>query len=65
MLHVILKTFEQPDELRQFKKSKFELVQIAGMTIGTTRLVRYQRLATSYVPGYERATQKETFRDVA
>jgi hypothetical protein len=34
MLDVILKRFEQPDELRQFEKGKFELVHIAGMTIG-------------------------------
>jgi quercetin dioxygenase-like cupin family protein len=34
MLDVILKRFEQPDELRQFEKGKFELIHIAGMTIG-------------------------------
>lgn len=34
MLDVILKRFEQPDELRQFEKGKFELVYIGGMTIG-------------------------------
>jgi quercetin dioxygenase-like cupin family protein len=34
MLDVMLKRFEQPDELRQFEKGKFELVHIAGMTIG-------------------------------
>ena len=34
MFDVILKRFEQPDELRQFEKGKFELVNIAGMTIG-------------------------------
>jgi quercetin dioxygenase-like cupin family protein len=31
---VILKRFENPDETRVFEKGKFELVQIAGMTIG-------------------------------
>jgi quercetin dioxygenase-like cupin family protein len=34
MFEVILKRFEQPDEIRQFDKGKFELVQIGGMTIG-------------------------------
>lgn len=34
MLDVILKRFEQPDELRQFEKGKFELIHIADMTIG-------------------------------
>jgi quercetin dioxygenase-like cupin family protein len=34
MIEVILKRFEQPDEVRQFEKGKFELVHIAGMTIG-------------------------------
>jgi len=31
---VILKSFEQPDEVRDFEKGKFELVHIGGMTIG-------------------------------
>ena len=30
----ILKRFEAPDELREFPKGKFELVEIGGMTIG-------------------------------
>jgi hypothetical protein len=34
MLEVILKTFETPDEVRIFEKGKFEIVNIAGMTIG-------------------------------
>jgi quercetin dioxygenase-like cupin family protein len=34
MYEVILKQFEQPDEIRTFEKGKFELVQIAGITIG-------------------------------
>ncbi len=33
-LEVILKRFEQPDETRVLTKGKFELVQLAGMTIG-------------------------------
>jgi len=34
MRDVILKRFENPEETRVFDKGKFELVQIAGMTIG-------------------------------
>lgn len=33
-IDVILKRFEQPDELRQLKKGKFEIVKIGGMTVG-------------------------------
>jgi quercetin dioxygenase-like cupin family protein len=34
MNEVILKRFENPDEVRVFEKGKFELVRIAAMTIG-------------------------------
>ncbi len=34
MLDVILKRFEQPDELRRFEKGRFEVVQIGGLTLG-------------------------------
>jgi len=34
MYEVILKRFENPDEVRTFEKGKFELVQLGGMTIG-------------------------------
>jgi mannose-6-phosphate isomerase-like protein (cupin superfamily) len=34
MYEVILKRFENPDEVRIFDKGKFELVQLGGMTIG-------------------------------
>lgn len=34
MYEVILKRFEQPDEIRQFEKGKFELVKVGGMTVG-------------------------------
>lgn len=33
-LDVILKRFEAPDEVREFEKGRFELVQLGGMTIG-------------------------------
>jgi len=34
MMDVILKRFEQPDEVRVFEKGRFELVHVGGMTIG-------------------------------
>lgn len=34
MLDVILKRFEEPDEIRIFEKGKFEIVRIGNMTIG-------------------------------
>lgn len=33
-LDVIMKRFEQPDEIRTFEKGKFEIVHVGGMTIG-------------------------------
>ena len=34
MIEVVLKRFENSDETREFKKGKFELVRVGGMTIG-------------------------------
>jgi quercetin dioxygenase-like cupin family protein len=34
MIEVVLKRFEQPDEVREFSKGKLELVHIGGLTIG-------------------------------
>lgn len=42
MLDVILKRFDQPDEVREFPKGKFEIVTLGGMTIGRA----------SYEPGW-------------
>src|SRR5205807_1266202 len=33
-MDVMVKRFEQPDEVRTFEKGKFEIVRIGGMTIG-------------------------------
>ena len=33
-LEVVLKRFEQPDELREFEKGRFEVVHVGPMTIG-------------------------------
>jgi quercetin dioxygenase-like cupin family protein len=34
MLDVVLKRFEQPDEVRHMVKGRFELVRLGGLTIG-------------------------------
>src|SRR5258707_10759963 len=34
MDEVIIKQFEQPDEVRAFEKGRFEIVRIGGLTIG-------------------------------
>lgn len=34
MYDVILKRFDQPDEVRTFEKGKFEIINLGGMTIG-------------------------------
>ena len=34
MTEVILKKFENPDEVRVFEKGKFEIIHVDGMTIG-------------------------------
>jgi len=33
-IEVVLKRFEQPDEVREMTKGKFEIVRIGGLTIG-------------------------------
>jgi quercetin dioxygenase-like cupin family protein len=33
-LELVLRRFEQPDEVRQMEKGRFEIVRLAGMTIG-------------------------------
>lgn len=33
-MNTILKRFEQPDEVREFEKGRFEIVHLGGMTIG-------------------------------
>jgi len=46
MYQVILKRFENPDEVRIFEKGKFELIHLGGMTIGRA----------SYEPGWKWST---------
>jgi hypothetical protein len=46
-LDVVLKRFEQPDEVREFDKGRFELVQVGKMTIGRA----------TYQPGWKWSVQ--------
>jgi hypothetical protein len=46
MYEVILKQFEQPDEIRTFEKGKFEIINIGGMTLGRA----------TYQPGWKWST---------
>jgi hypothetical protein len=46
MLEVILRRFDQPDEIRTFEKGKFEIVRIGGITIGRA----------TYAPGWKWST---------
>ena len=34
MLDMVLRRFEQPDEVREMVKGRFELVRLGGLTIG-------------------------------
>jgi quercetin dioxygenase-like cupin family protein len=43
VMDVVLKRFEEPDEVRVFEKGRFELVNVGGMTIGRA----------SYEPGWK------------
>ncbi len=40
---LLIKRFEQPDEVRTFEKGRFEIVKLGGMTIGRA----------SYEPGWK------------
>lgn len=33
-LDLVLKRFDEPDEIREFEKGKFEVIEVGGMTIG-------------------------------
>ena len=46
-LDVVLKRFEQPDEVREFELGRFEVVNIGGMTIGRA----------TYQPGWKWSEQ--------
>jgi hypothetical protein len=44
---LLIKRFEQPDEVRTFEKGKFEVVKVGSMTIGRA----------SYQPGWKWSAQ--------
>lgn len=46
MIEIILKRFENPDEVTHFKKGRFETVELGGMTIGRA----------TYEPGWKWST---------
>ncbi|MFL5504782.1 MAG: cupin domain-containing protein [Gemmatimonadaceae bacterium] len=46
VINVVLKRFEEPDEVRQMVKGKFEIVHIGGLTIGRA----------TYEPGWKWST---------
>ena len=48
---VILRRFENPDEVREFAKGRFELVNIGGMTIGRARYEPGWRWSVDVGPG--------------
>ena len=46
MVDIILKSFDRPDEIREFDKGSFEIVRLANMTIGRA----------TYEPGWKWST---------
>ncbi len=50
-VEVILKRFEEPDEVREFALGKFELVNIGGMTIGRATYEPRWRWSVDVGPG--------------
>jgi hypothetical protein len=46
VIDMVLKRFEQPDEIREFEKGRFEVVRLGGLTIGRA----------SYEPGWKWST---------
>lgn len=52
---VVLKRFEQPDEVREMVKGRFELVRLGGMTIGRARYEPGWRWSEHVGPGIGQA----------
>ena len=50
-IEVVLKRFDQPDEVREFARGKFELVHIGGMTIGRATYEPGWRWSVDVGPG--------------
>jgi quercetin dioxygenase-like cupin family protein len=54
MLDVILKRFEQPDEVRTFEKGKFEIVRIGGPTDASGMQTPQMTIGrATYEPGWK------------
>jgi hypothetical protein len=51
MSEIILKRFDQPDEVRTFDKGKFEIVRIGGLTIGRATYQPGWRWSVDVGPG--------------
>jgi hypothetical protein len=51
MLDIILKRFDQPDEVRIFDKGTFEIIRIAGLAIGRATYEPGWRWSTDVGPG--------------
>lgn len=51
VIEVVLKRFEQPDEVREFTRGRFELVNIGGMTIGRATYQPGWRWSSDVGPG--------------
>ena len=59
MIDVILKRFEEPDEVREMVKGRFEIVHIGGVTIGRATYEpgwRWSEHEVSYEAGKAGAT---------
>jgi hypothetical protein len=50
-LAIVLKRFENPDEVREFARGRFELVKVGGMTIGRARYEPSWRWSIDVGPG--------------
>jgi hypothetical protein len=48
---VVLKRFDEPDEIREFEKGRFEIVRVGGMTIGRATYQPGWRWSTHVGPG--------------
>jgi len=55
-LNVVLKRFEEPDEVRHFEKGRFELVRLGGMTIGRATYQPGWKWSSDVGRALERAT---------
>ena len=62
-MDVILKRFEQPDEVRTFELGRFELVTIGGMTIGRATYQPGWRWSSHVGPALAATSKVRTLRN--